>query len=206
MQFHALMFFILASLLQNELASATEAELLDTFREKGSMACLGELYKRYSHLVYGVCLKYLKDRELAQDAVMEIWEKLSKELRTREVERFPPWLHVLSRNHCLMQLRSAKNKTTQAFSEITEHVVESALEVHPTDNTDELEEQLQAMESALEGLPEEQKKCVSLFFLKKMSYQQIVVETGYELKKVKSYIQNGKRNLKIALARITHEG
>ena len=195
------MFFLLATIAYNRLATASEAELLEAFRTEGDMRCLGELYKRYSPLAYGVCLKYLKDRERARDAVMEVWEKLVEELKKREVERFGAWLHVLTRNHCLMQLRSAKNKTTDSFSQIDDYVVESALVAHPTTEEEPLEAQLQALEGALDRLSDEQKTCVSLFYLKKKSYQEVAEATGYELKKVKSYIQNGKRNLKIALTR-----
>ena len=168
------------------------------------MGCLGELYKRYSGQVYAVCLKYLKDRDAAQDAVMEVWEKLTKELRKREIDRFGAWLHVITRNHCLMQLRSQKSNASDSFSEINGHVVESAMAVHPIGEPDETEEQLQRLEQAIEGLSEEQRQCVSLFYLQKKSYQEVAELTGFELKKVKSYIQNGKRNLRLALER-THE-
>jgi len=201
------MFFLLAALLQGRLASASEEELLQAIRTDGDMQCLGELYRRFGHLAYGVCLKYLKDRELAQDAVMEVWEKLAIELRKREVERFSAWLHVLTRNHCLMQLRSAKSKATDSFSEINGHVVESAMVEHPThEEDDRLENQLQQLEAAIASLPDEQKSCIKLFFLEKKSYQQVAELTGYDLKKVKSYIQNGKRNLKNALQRHHEEG
>lgn len=195
------LFILLALAAHHRLASTSEAELLLAYREEDDMGSLGELYKRYSHLAYGVCLKYLKDRELAQDAVMEIWEKLTVELKKREVERFGAWLHVLSRNHCLMQLRSAQHKNSDAFSEINEYVVESALAEHPTGEAEALEEQLQALEGAIEELTDEQKTCIRMFYLKRKSYQEIAEQTGFDLKKVKSYIQNGKRNLKIALTK-----
>ncbi|HAA11861.1 MAG TPA: RNA polymerase subunit sigma-70, partial [Cytophagales bacterium] len=185
----------------------TEEELLKAIRAEGDMQCLGELYRRFGHLAYGVCLKYLKDRELAQDAVMEVWEKLAVELRKREVEKFSAWLHVLTRNHCLMQLRAAKSKATDSFSEINGHVVESAMVEHPTsEEGDQLENKLQQLEAAIASLPDEQKSCIKLFFLEKKSYQQVAELTGYDLKKVKSYIQNGKRNLKNALQRHHEEG
>lgn len=56
-----------------------------------------------------------------------------------------------------------------------------------------------ALEIALKELKADQKTCVELFYLKHMSYGDIVDVTGYDLKKVKSYIQNGKRNLKLKL-------
>jgi RNA polymerase sigma-70 factor (ECF subfamily) len=55
------------------------------------------------------------------------------------------------------------------------------------------------LEEAIQELSEEQKLCVNLFYLQKKSYQQITDRTGFTLMQVKSYIQNGKRNLKIIL-------
>ena len=145
------------------------------------------------HLVYGLCLKYLKNRELAQDAVMAIYENISEKLMTSEVEHFKSWLYMVCKNHCLMQLRK---KNPEVNSEV---FMESAIDIHLNDEKEDLENDLIALEACIEELKAEQQRCVKLFFLEKNSYQQVNEKTGLEMKKVKSHIQNGKRNLKMCL-------
>lgn len=145
------------------------------------------------HLVYGLCLKYLKTREDSQDAVMEIYEHTGTKLLTTEVQHFKSWLYMVSKNHCLMELRK---KNPEVHADI---FMESAEAVHLNNEKIELEKDLEALEACIEELKTEQKKCVELFFLDRKSYQQVNEETGIDLKKVKSHIQNGKRNLKMCL-------
>lgn len=141
----------------------------------------------------------MKDKELAKDAVMNIFEKLLDDLLKHDIYNFKSWLFTYSRNFCLMQLR--KKTHTVSMDEIQNYhgdLMESQEDLHPID---EKENQLQALEKALENLNEEQKKCVKLFYIKEKSYVEVAEETGFELKKVKSYIQNGKRNLMIQLSK-----
>ena len=170
------------------------------FRKKGDLEDLGKLYERYMHLVYGVCIKYLKDREAARDAVMHIFEKLIIEIPKRQIENFKPWLHVLTKNHCLMQLRAGKAKTSQKEKMLadTGFFMENSYELHP-DNEQALERDLAVMKKCIELLKQQQKECVKLFYLEEKSYREISGELDIELKKVKSLIQNGKRNLKICI-------
>ncbi len=158
---------------------------------------LTELFNQYSPLIYGVCLKYLKDREEAKDAVMSIFEKLPEKIKKQEIENFNAWLYVITRNHCLMQLRSQKGKLKQ---DISPFLVETNAELHLESEPD-LENNLGKLEKCMQLLNPEQKACVQLFFLDEKCYQEVADTTGYELKKVKSYIQNGKRNLKICMER-----
>ena len=146
-------------------------------------------------LVYGVCLKYLKDREESRDAVMQIFEKLVTSLREHEVEHFKSWLYVTSRNHCLMQLRAEKGKN---FEEISAHLMESDAFMHPGEEP-EMESNLSKLEHCIEQLAAEQKHCITLFYMQQKCYKEIVQLTGFDDNKVKSYIQNGKRNLKICM-------
>ncbi|MEQ8906655.1 sigma-70 family RNA polymerase sigma factor [Ekhidna sp.] len=154
---------------------------------------IGELFNKYMHLVYGLCLKYLKNRDDAQDAVMSIYEQLSEKLLSTKVQHFKSWLYMVSKNHCLMELRK---KNPEVHTEI---FMESAEPVHLNDEKIELEKDLNALEACIEELKAEQKECVKLFFLDRKSYQEVNEQTGLEIKKVKSYIQNGKRNLKMCL-------
>lgn len=173
----------------------TDQELLALYKQSEEVNWVGILYSRYTSLVYGVCLKYLKDREEAKDAVMQLFEKLTSTLKTHEVEFFKSWLYVTARNHCLMQLRSKKGKYTEEISPI---LMETSAETH-LEEQDELELNLSKLENCIEKLAHEQKVCVRMFFLQQKCYKDITVLTGFDLKKVKSFIQNGKRNLKICL-------
>lgn len=175
----------------------TDAELTKLYKSKGELQVLGELYNRYTPMVFGVCLKYLKDRESSRDAVMQIFEKLVQGLREHEVEHFKSWLYVTARNYCLMQIRSQKNRK---FEEISPFVMESDAALHHDDEP-ELESNLSKLEGCIERLVSEQKHCVQLFYLQQKCYKEITTLTGFDLNNVKSYIQNGKRNLKICMER-----
>lgn len=171
----------------------TDEEILKVYRETSNQDLLGALFNNYLHLVYGLCLKYLKSREESQDAAMEIYEKISQSLMSTEVKHFKSWLYMVSKNHCLMKLRQANpEKNTHVF-------MESDVAVHLNDEEDVLEQNLEALDECLEELKSDQQTCVRLFFIEKKSYQQITEQTEIDLKKVKSHIQNGKRNLKICL-------
>ena len=175
----------------------SDEELVKSYRQKGDMAHLGELYQRYTGLVFGVCMKYLKDEDDSKDAVMQIFEKLITSLKNHEVSNFKSWLHVLTKNHCLMWLRSQKNTHHKDIQEINlEKNVEFTYHLHHN-NENSLEENLGNLKIAITSLPEGQKECIELFYLHEKCYKEIVDITGFELKKVKSYIQNGRRNLKI---------
>jgi RNA polymerase sigma-70 factor (ECF subfamily) len=161
---------------------------------------LGELYSRYMHLVYGVSLKYLGNREDARDSVMQIFEKLITSLPGQEVRNFKSWLYVLTRNHCLMQIRSQKSVAGRMEGyKIEQDFMESEMEMHPLDREDRNVEE--ALKDCIEHLKAEQKQCIELFYYQKLCYQEIAQKLGMNEKKVKSFLQNGKRNLKICLER-----
>jgi RNA polymerase sigma-70 factor (ECF subfamily) len=175
----------------------TDEALLLKYKEAYDIKVVGMLYDRYMSMVYGVAMKYLKDREESRDAVMQIFEKLVETLKSHEVQHFKSWLYVTARNHCLMQLRSSKGRR---FTEIDEHFMESEAAVHLEDEP-EIEVNIVKLEKCMDELGDEQKRCVQLFYLKQKCYKEIVSLTGYDDNKVKSYIQNGKRNLKICMER-----
>jgi len=176
--------------------SKSDLELIGIYKQTNDLKILGQLYNRYTHLVFGVCLKYLKNTEDSKDAVMQIFEKLIDSLLKHDVQNFKSWLHVTSRNHCLMELRKRKSSKTTSNSDFSMvESMESSLSVHHNDE-DLLNEDLLLMKRCMEKLSEEQKNCIKLFYLEERSYNEVSLESGYELKKVKSLIQNGKRNIK----------
>jgi len=176
-----------------------EQRLLRDYRKTGDLQLLGRLYEPYMPLVYGLCLKYYKDEAKSEDAVMQIFESLVAKLRIHEVTNFKGWLYTLARNHCLMDLRADNRISTVA---IEDYLVESDIFLHQQDSGEQIpEERLVLMESCLQELNDEQQRCIRLFYLEQKCYKEVADITGYDLNKVKSHIQNGKRNLKICMER-----
>jgi RNA polymerase sigma factor (sigma-70 family) len=173
--------------------NAADDILLNSYRKSGDLSVLGELYEKQVPLVYGVCLKYLQDEEKAKDAVMGIFEELIAKVRNHDVKEFRSWLYVLSRNYCLMQMRSEKKMEVVNLDE----VMEFTPFLHPDE--DNREEAIKALERCLDKLSAGQKQSVDLFYLKEKCYKEITELTGFTLNEVKSFIQNGKRNLRICL-------
>jgi RNA polymerase sigma factor (sigma-70 family) len=182
--------------LKNISGNETDKELLATFKQTGNREYLSSLYQRYMDLVYGVCLKYFKEVERSKDAVMDIYIELEKKLLQHEVDNFRGWLHVLARNYCLMQLRSPKNMKTTEFSA---NFMQSGENTHLDNEQVIKEENLNRLKQCVESLPDEQQQSVALFYLENKCYNEITAITGYDWNKVRSYIQNGRRNLKICM-------
>jgi len=173
----------------------TDAELVSLYKKTSDLKVLGQLYQRYMDLVYGVCLKYLEDAEAAKDAVMQVFEELVQKLQKHEVNNFKAWLHTVAKNHCLMKLRSMKNKKTAS---IDISLVQSADELHLNGELQK-EEEFKKLEQCLQTLSPEQKQAIELFYLREKCYDDIVAVTGLDWNKVRSLIQNGRRNLKICM-------
>ena len=173
----------------------SDTELVLAYRQSGDLKVLGELYQRYMELVYGVCLKYLKETELAQDAVMQIFEELVSKLKKHEVDNFRAWLHQVAKNYCLMQLRTPKNLKTVALPPL---LMQNEEDVH-LNGVMEKEENFQKLEKCIASLSDEQRTMIKLFYLEGKCYNEIVEITGLEWNHVRSSIQNGRRNLKLCM-------
>jgi RNA polymerase sigma factor (sigma-70 family) len=171
----------------------SDNELLEKFFTTHNNRWLGILLHRYTALLLGVCMKYLKNEEKAKDAVQQIFLKVLTELEKYKVDYFKSWLYMVARNHCLMQLRDKTAKNTKQINEILP-VADEQLHTSVHLEKDKL---LSYIEASLNELSNDQKTCVTLFYLDKKSYNEIAAITGFTLMQVKSYIQNGKRNLKI---------
>jgi len=179
----------------NKITGRTDEELISEYKRTGNNEAVEILFDRYAHLVYAVCMKYLKDEEESRDAVLNIFEKLLVSLKKYEIKNFTTWIHSVARNYCLGLIQHKRYENI-SISEETEATT--------ADPSAYEEEQLQALafqrlEEAMQTLNTEQRTCVELFYLEKFCYEEIAVKTGYSFNQVKSYIQNGKRNLKIYL-------
>jgi len=193
-----------------------EQDLLAEYRKSGDLRLLGKLYEPYMPLLYGVCFRYYQDHARSEDAVMQIFESLITKLRQHRVTHFKSWLYTFARNHCLMDLRKDKRMTVV---DIDEHLAAGVhggapdgyeMSVADPDRVMEesvavqFERNMERMEACLEQLSEEQRVCVKMFYLDQRCYQDIADEMSYTPNQVKSYIQNGKRNLRICMERKEH--
>jgi len=177
-----------------------DGRIIATYRETCDKELVGVLFTRYTHLVFGLCLKYLKNEEDAEDAVMEIFEGLFTSLLDHEVKNFKSWLHSVSRNHCLMKLRKGKphlKVLKNVQEENSQAIMDLVGEMHQDSKTDNFS--AKQLTTAISLLKEEQRRCLELVYLQEKSYAEVRKITGYTDKQVKSYVQNGKRNLRIKL-------
>lgn len=181
----------------------SDQQLLENFYKDGNADWLGILLPRYTLLLLGVCMKYLKNEEEAKDCVQQVFLKVITELGKYRVAYFKAWIYMVAKNHCLMRIRDKQGKRSVEISDLH---VQTELEEHEGNPHLEKDDLLNRMSAALEELNGEQKQCIILFYLEKRSYQEIADSTGFTLMQVKSHIQNGKRNLKIMLEKRARSG
>lgn len=175
----------------------TDLELVAAYQQSKDLKVLAHLYQRYLDLLFGVCLKYMEDRELAKDAVMEIFEELTVKLLRHEIGNFKGWLYTLAKNHCLMQIRSSSRVKVRPFDP---EIMQTAEDWHLSDKM-EKEARLDHLSDCIETLSADQKTVVSLFYLENKSYKEIELITGHDWNKVRSLVQNGRRNLRLCMQR-----
>jgi RNA polymerase sigma-70 factor (ECF subfamily) len=177
----------------------SDEELINEFSSGRDIEVLGELYSGYMHLVYGLCLKYLKDRDESKDTVMQIFEKLIVEIPKQKIENFRSWLHVVTKNYCLMQLRTQKSigEKYNEWAIDPGNFMENNYDLHPIDR-DEVDIEA-GLADCIERLNDEQKECIRQFYYESRCYSEIAKNLSMDEKKVKSHLQNGKRNLKLCL-------
>jgi len=181
----------------------SDLDLINTYLQKNDNFFVGVLYERYGHLVLGLSIKYLKNKDDAQDAVVQIFTNLLADLKKHKIQYFKSWLYVYSKNFCLMELRKRQSMLKKEL-ELKENV-HLVMDFSNPEHLNEKEAQIAIMEQAIEQLNNEQKTCIELFYLKNKSYIDIEELTGFTNNEVKSYIQNGKRNLKLKMEILINE-
>ena len=179
------------------ISQLSDEDIIQRYLSSGDNTMVGELYNRYARLVFGVGLKYLKNKEESKDVLLGVFEKLLVDLKKYQINNFKAWLYTYTKNECLMQLRKNKIKTIEPDIyqiELNNNEIELTAE--------EKENALVMLEDYIEGLIDEQKQCIKLFYIENKSYTQISTETGLTFNQIKSFIQNGRRNLKLKLTSI----
>ena len=184
-----------------DIKSFTDEELIVRYKDSADNNIISELFDRYTHLIFGVCMKYLKNKEDSKDAVMQIFEQLLSKLRTQEIKNFKSWIYTVSKNHCLMHIRherTTKKYKVEYYENMQQEIMESTELFHHL-NKEEINDRIPKLKKGIDQLKADQRRCIELLYLQEKSYKEVAEMTGFSLKQVKSYIQNGKRNLKIFL-------
>jgi RNA polymerase sigma-70 factor (ECF subfamily) len=183
-----------------DLKSFSDKDLIDLYVQKGDNQVIEELYLRYGHLVFGVCMKYLKHIQNAEDLTIELFADLPQKLKSHKILHFKSWLYITTKNSCLMLLRKKNGYNSNIDDQFEDKAEEDNLS-----SKEILETKLEALEIAIEELNEKQASCVKAYYLEKRCYDEISKTENLTLKEVKSHIQNGKRNLKIILSKLISE-
>lgn len=183
----------------NNRQKLSDSDLIDRYRFSHDNAYIGELFQRYSHMLFGVCIKYMKDEEKAKDVVMDVFEKVLLDLKRHPVENFRTWVYTVTKNQCLMDLRKEKrvDARKEEFAHLSKETVEFDIPMHLNGDSDA--EKDRKLDEAIDELKDGQRECIRMYYFEKQSYEEIEAKTGYTYKQVKSFLQNGKRNLKIKL-------
>ena len=182
-------------------AELTDEQIIAQIKQTGDRSGFSILYQRYAHLLFGWCMRYLKQASASEDAVMDVMQQLLENIDKYEIKDFKNWLFLVTRNHCFMRLRSKTEVLVEDINELDRNeFVENAEEKHLNHERRE-----NALHEAVHALKDEQRVCIVLFYFHKKSYREIEEMTGYDAKKVKSHIQNGKRNLRISLEGVFDE-
>lgn len=180
------------------IANLSIEELFERYKNGYQTMYFHELFRRYIPMLYGLCLKYLGNETDAQDAVMDLFEDLNQKITKYDITNFHSWLYTVAKNHCLLKIRKGKQLF---FADINEEIMENRDFFTPL-NEEKTNEEKEALEYCMTELGIEQRTSIEYFYYEDKSYADIVFITGYTLDKVKSYIQNGKRNLKNCIKRM----
>ena len=158
-----------------------------------------DLFKAYTKDIFGVAYYILKDQQAAKDIIMDVFEVLLKQDSLAKIQNKKAWLLGTSRNLSLKKFnKQIKTQYGLEHKNIIEQIVEK-------DDQEELiikNANEEAMLEQLALLKPLQSKCITLYYLKGLSYQQIAKKENISMNDVKSNIQNGKRNLKIKLEKL----
>jgi RNA polymerase sigma factor (sigma-70 family) len=189
---------------KKDLLSLTDEQLVARYASSHDNEIIGILYERYTHLLFTVCYKYLGNDADAEDTVMLVFEKLFVHLKKSEVNNFKSWIYTITKNECLMHLRHRKSGERiieDNLKKLDSEIMES-VELNHLLSAGDGEHRIRFLETAINALSSEQKRCIELFYLNEKSYREVEQITGFTYNEVKSHIQNGKRNLKQMMERM----
>ncbi|MFQ5674351.1 MAG: RNA polymerase sigma factor [bacterium] len=166
-----------------------------SYLETRDVRYLGRLYEAYKKTIFWHCLKMVGNEEDAKDLASETFIRTFDRIEDFKLGApFCPWLMRIATNLCIDHLRKKNRYKFYKFDE-----THSAVAIQ---NESEPKQPMISGERIIEKLKKLkplQKRCFCLFYIHNLTYKQIAELTGYPLGKVRSYIQNGKRNFKLLM-------
>lgn len=163
---------------------------------RGDREAFAELYQRSSAKLYGVCLRMLRERGEAEDALQNVYMTV-----WRRADRFDPgrstvmtWLITLARNQCIDRLRQHREAP---LNEATAQNFEDPDRGPPA--LAEASEQRQRLEHCLGALAEQQRGAVRAAFFSGATYNQLAERCGVPLATMKSWIRRSLIRLRACL-------
>ena len=185
-------------------SSLSDEALAAHYRRHGEEGAIAELFGRYVHLVYGACRNFLpnKSAEEWRDQVMVVFERVAVYARESKIEAINTWVFAITRNECFSRLR--EQERTNRYQQDWEYFEKSSAPVMENEGLLRLyqveePDTGQLLENAMAKLEDKQRRCIELFYGQGKSYREVAEATGFTLKQVKSYLQNGKRRLESEL-------
>lgn len=187
-----------------EIQALSDKLLVDKFQETGDTAVLLELYNRYIGLIKGVCCNYFKFQKL-EDHCQGIFLDLALKVPKYKIDNFRSWLHTVVCNYCKTELGKRKRAAIGDYDlELAEKKVKKFMEFDGLDGLTvllkkekeyEKSKQYQKLENCIKVLSVEQERCIKLFYFEDYCYKEIIQMTGFDYIKVRSCMENGRRNL-----------
>jgi RNA polymerase sigma-70 factor (ECF subfamily) len=177
---------------EKNLAKLSDEDILQKYQVSFEAEYIGELFRRYVPLLYGIGLKYLQSADKAQDAVMQLFETITTQTPLNEIKEFKTGICTLMKNRCLQTLHEnhQEKPADSQTNTIEQHEILSIFEKEQTD------EKRRMLQMQVKKLPVEQRIPIIRFFTDEMSYMDIADSTGHKLKQVKGLIGDGMQNLK----------
>ena len=170
---------------------ASDAALIERIVQRDQTA-LAELYDRYACMLSSVLNRILRDTQVAEEILQDIFFQLWRDPSRFDPARgsLPGWLMVIARNRAISQLR---RHNPAAGDELAEAAVVSTFNIESAAAQQQL---LGRVRSALESLPAEQRAAIELAYFEGMSHSEIARHTGDPLGTVKTRLRSAVETLK----------
>lgn len=160
----------------------------------GQQRAFTELIGRYQGMVYGLCLRMLRQREEAEDATQETFVRVCNNLHRWDPERsFEPWLLTIAGNRC--RTRLAK-RSRQPLATGLDYPVEDSS--HQEFEARHLAEEI---DRVLDLMKSDCKQAFLMFYKNRLSYNEIAQHLDVPLGTVKTWVHRARRELIERLAK-----
>lgn len=181
---------------QREEARAEDDQLIRRVAA-GDRQAFETLYDRYAATVYGVALRMLADRELAEDAVQEVFWRVWKRAASFDRSRaFAPWLFGIAHNYAIDELRRRRVRPQPVYEDDENPILSEIPDQADVGEAAVLADQRRIVREAIDQLPEEQRQALLLAYFGGLTQQEIATKLGNPLGTVKTRMRLGLQKLR----------